>query len=60
MATVISLLILVVGLRSMFALDVRQYPSTRDSVVTVTTYYPGADSELVKGFVTTPLMQAIA
>ena len=60
MASVISLLILVVGLRSMFALDVRQYPATQDSVVTVTTYYPGAASDLVKGFVTTPLMQAVA
>ena len=60
MASVISLLILVVGLRSMFALDVRQYPATQDSIVTVTTYYPGAASDLVKGFVTTPLMQAVA
>ena len=60
MATVLSLLILVVGLRSLFALDVRQYPSTRNTVVTVSTFYPGADSDLVKGFITTPLMQAIA
>ena len=60
LASVISLLILVVGLRSMFALDVRQYPATQDSIVSVTTYYPGAASDLVKGFVTTPLMQAIA
>jgi multidrug efflux pump len=60
LASVISLLILVVGLRAIVALDVRQYPETRTTVVTVTTSYPGASSELVKGFITTPLQQAIA
>ncbi len=60
LASVISLLILVVGLRSITSLEVRQYPETRDTVVTVTTTYAGASSELVKGFITTPLQQAIA
>ena len=60
LASVVSLLILVVGLRAIAALEVRQYPATQDTVVTVTTTYPGASSELVKGFITTPLQQAIA
>jgi len=60
LASVVSLLILVVGLRSVGLLEVRQYPETQDTVVTVTTFYPGASSELVKGFITTPLQQAIA
>jgi multidrug efflux pump len=60
LASVVSLLILVVGLRAIGSLEVRQYPETRDTVVTVTTAYPGASSELVKGFITTPLQQAIA
>ena len=60
LASVVSLLILVVGLRSVTALDVRQYPATKDTVVTVTTTYAGASSELIKGFITTPLQQAIA
>ncbi|MGB5640861.1 MAG: efflux RND transporter permease subunit [Sedimenticolaceae bacterium] len=60
LASVISLLILVVGLRSITSLDVRQYPETQDTVVTVSTSYPGASSELIKGFITTPLQQAIA
>ena len=60
LASVISLLILLVGLRSIASLDVRQYPETKNTVVTVTTLYPGASSELVKGFITTPLQQAIA
>ncbi len=60
LSSVVSLLILVVGLRSLFTLEVRQYPETKDTVVTVTTSYPGASGELVKGFITTPLQQAIA
>ncbi len=60
LATVISLLILLIGLRSLGLLEVRQYPETQNTVVTVTTAYPGASSELVKGFVTTPLQQAMA
>ncbi len=60
LASVVSLLILLIGLRSLTELDVRQYPELENTVVTVTTPVPGADSELVKGFVTTPLQQAIA
>ena len=60
LASVISLLILLVGLRALGSLEVRQYPETRNTVVTVSTSYPGASSELVKGFITTPLQQAIA
>ena len=60
LASVISLMILLVGLRAIASLEVRQYPETRNTVVTVTTAYPGASSELVKGFITTPLQQAIA
>ncbi|MEN8214620.1 MAG: efflux RND transporter permease subunit, partial [Pseudomonadota bacterium] len=60
LASVISLMILLVGLRAIASLEVRQYPETRNTVVTVTTSYPGAGSELVKGFITTPLQQAIA
>ena len=60
LASVVSLLILVVGLRAIAALEVRQFPETQDTVVTVTTVYTGASSELIKGFITTPLQQAIA
>ena len=60
LASVVSLLILVMGLRAVTSLEVRQYPETKDTVVTVTTSYPGASSDLVKGFITTPLQQAIA
>jgi len=60
LATVISLLILLAGIRSLDLLEVRQYPSTENTVVSVTTAYPGADSDLVQGFITQPLQQAIA
>ncbi len=60
LASVVSLMILVLGLRSILSLELRQYPKTEDTLVTVTTTYPGASSELVKGFITTPLQQAIA
>lgn len=60
LASVVSLLILVLGLRAITVLELRQYPETENTVVTVTTAYPGANSELVKGFITNPLQQAIA
>jgi multidrug efflux pump len=60
LASVVSLLIFVLGLRALGEMEVRQYPKTQNTVVTVTTAYPGASSELVKGFITTPLQQAIA
>jgi len=60
LASVVSLMILVLGLRSIQSLELRQYPKTEDTLVTVTTTYPGANSDLVKGFITTPLQQAIA
>ena len=60
LASVVSLLILVLGLRAITVLELRQYPETENTVVTITTTYPGASSELVKGFITNPLQQAIA
>lgn len=60
LATVISLLILVLGLRSMGLLPIMQYPFTQNAVVTVTTTYTGADPAVVAGFITTPLENSIA
>ena len=60
LATVVSLLIFVIGLRAIFELPVRQYPKMENTVITVTTAYPGASSELVQGFITTPLEKQIA
>jgi len=60
LASVVTLLIVVAGLRAIAALDVRQFPKTENTVITVSTRYPGASSEMIQGFITTPLQQAIA
>lgn len=60
LASVVSLLILVLGLRAMGSLQVLQYPQTQNAIVTITTTYYGADPDVVAGFVTTPLENAVA
>jgi multidrug efflux pump len=60
LATVVSLLIFLVGLRSAVELNVRQYPELQNAAITVNTVYIGADADLVEGFVTTPLEREIA
>jgi multidrug efflux pump len=60
LATVVSLIILVLGLRSVFGLTVRQFPRTENATITVTTTYYGANSDVVAGFITAPLENAIA
>lgn len=60
LATVISLLIFIVGIRAITMLELREYPETESSVVSVTTIYPGADSDLIQAFITVPLQRAIS
>ena len=60
LATVVSLMILLVGLASLFNLSVRQYPEITNTTLTITTAYPGANAELIRGFITTPIMSAVA
>jgi len=60
LALVISFLIIIAGLQAMRSLNVRQFPKSENSAVTVTTVYVGANAELVRGFITTPLERAIA
>lgn len=60
LAISINLLLLLVGAISLYNLNVRQYPRSDLAVVKVTTAYVGADSNLVRGFVTTPLERVIA
>ena len=59
-ATVVNLIILIAGYQAIRSLNVRQYPRSDLSVITVTTTYYGADADLVRGFITTPLEQSIA
>jgi multidrug efflux pump len=60
LATVVSLLILLVGLQALFKLQIRQYPELSQTTITITTTYPGANADLIKGFITVPLEQAVA
>lgn len=60
LAVVISLFLLVLGLRSFGILPVLQFPRTQNAVITVSTTYFGADPDLVAGFITTPLENAIS
>jgi multidrug efflux pump len=60
LASVVSLMILVLGVRSVGTLPILQFPRTENAVVTVTTVFYGADPDVVAGFITTPLENAIA
>ena len=60
LSVVVSLLILLIGFRAAFTLPIRQYPKLSNTVVNVTTVYPGASAELIQGFITTPIEQAVA
>jgi multidrug efflux pump len=60
LAMVVSFVILIAGLQAMKTINVRQYPRSDIAAITVQTVYVGADAELVRGFITTPLERAIA
>src|SRR6201987_3691799 len=60
LSIVVSLLILLIGLRAAMVLPIRQYPKLSNTVVNITTSYPGASAELINGFITQPIEQAVA
>jgi hydrophobe/amphiphile efflux-1 (HAE1) family protein len=60
LASVVSLLILLAGIQSGLKLQIRQFPQLSSATITITTAYPGANAELIKGFITTPIAQAVA
>jgi multidrug efflux pump len=60
LALVINLLIIIGGLQAIYTINVRQYPRSENAAITVTTVYVGANAELVRGFITSPLERAIA
>src|ERR1700709_2064114 len=60
LAIVVSLVIVIAGLQSIGSLSIRQYPRSDIAVINVTTVYVGANADLVRGFITTPLERALA
>jgi multidrug efflux pump len=60
LAIVVNLVILIAGLQAIRSLSVRQYPRSDIAVIKVSTAYIGANADLVRGFITTPLERVIA
>ena len=60
LATVVSLLIVLLGLQAFGKLSIRQYPEMESALITVTTAYPGANAETIQGYITQPLQQSLA
>ncbi len=60
LASVISLLIVLLGLQAFNSLVIRQYPQMESALITVTTAYPGANAETIQGYITQPLQQSLA
>src|SRR5713101_8284510 len=60
LALVVNLIIVIAGVQAIRSLNVRQYPRSENASITVTTVYVGANAELVRGYITTPLERVIA
>jgi len=60
LATVVSLLIILLGFQAFGKLVIRQYPQMENALITVSTAYPGANAETIQGYITQPLQQSLA
>ncbi|MCG3737533.1 multidrug efflux protein, partial [Vibrio cincinnatiensis] len=60
LSSVVSLFIILLGLRAIMDMNVRQFPEIKNAVINVSTTYVGADADLIQGFITTPLEREIA
>ncbi|MFC6489374.1 efflux RND transporter permease subunit [Nitratireductor sp. GCM10026969] len=60
LSTVLGALILLLGLQSVINLQVRQYPEVEETVITITTAYPGASADLIQGFISAPIARAVS
>ncbi len=60
LATVVSLLILLLGLRAWQELELRQFPEIEQTEIIITTFYSGANADLIQGFITAPIQRAVA
>lgn len=60
LSTVVAFMILLLGFQGIFNLSVRQYPKVDETVITITTAYPGASPDLIQGFITAPISAAVS
>jgi multidrug efflux pump len=56
---VVAILIMLLGIQGFLSMTIREYPEVDESVITVTTIYPGAGAELMQGFITSPISKAV-
>ncbi|MFD2532655.1 efflux RND transporter permease subunit [Gracilimonas halophila] len=59
LATVMSLVILILGIVAFTFLGIREYPATEPPIVTVSTSYTGANAEVIESQITEPLEEEI-
>lgn len=59
-ATVVNILIFLIGVVSISSIELRQYPDIKRNSITITTNYYGADEDLIKGFITDPITRSLA
>ena len=60
LATVLSLLIILLGAQAFNKLAVREFPQMENALITVTTVYPGANAETIQGYITQPMQSSLA
>ncbi|MBN8994392.1 MAG: efflux RND transporter permease subunit [Rhizobiales bacterium] len=60
LSTVVSFLILLLGAQGIVSMSIRQYPKVDETVITVTTIYPGASSDVIQGFITSTIAKAVS
>ena len=59
-ATVFNVLLFLIGLVSLSSIEIRQYPDIKRTQIQITTQYYGADADLIKGFITQKISNAVA
>ena len=56
----VNAIIILAGVQAISSLSVRQYPKSENASIVITTPYIGANADLVRGFITTPIERSIA
>ncbi len=60
LSTVFALLILLLGAQGITSMSIRQFPKVDETVITVTTVYPGASADVIQGFITSTIEKAVS
>jgi multidrug efflux pump len=60
LSTVVSFMILLLGAQGILSMSIRQYPKVDETVVTVTTVYPGASADVIQGFITSTIAKSVS